>query len=745
MTPVLKRRLQRYSVATLIAVVPLAILCAYVANLLVPTEPLPRPVRYDAAALNIINTAVINEESTTVGIADSDMYNPNLTEAEVRARFDDMEALGVDTLRVLVPWGAIQRVPPGDPLEQFFPPDWERIDLILSLAEEKDMAVLGVLNATPYWGREDGAGCALCPPQPGAAPDPELFAAFAAEAADRFQDMYPGVVSAYEVWNEPNSFRSWSPVVDPVAYTEVLKAAYTAIKGVDPDATVVAGVLGAVVTVGGFTMDPVTFVEQMYANDAKGFFDAISYHPYNYDRTLAEQNPNFLSPLRALLEMRQVMLDNEDDALRIWATEYGLPTYLDEDQEAAYAEQERFIRDFLTTWANGLTDAQMAQLPDEFQELADSWEEWIGPAFIYSLRDRLGEEDTEQGSFGLFYFDEATGEWQMKPAAEFIKELLEDPETPGGGLGEALAASLQALFQSVANSLSSVLQLQVVPQITQSVQALGAQIGDALANALAAWVGSIRLPGATATAADVEAVDTMALAQTAVADTFEEAAREMPATEAAAEAATEAPALAAPAPVEETPAPVEEAPAPVEETPAPVEEAPEPVEETTEPEVTEPEVTEPEVTEPEVTEPEVTEPEVTEPEDTESEEPAPSDESPTETPGNQDESDDESSTDPDEQADQESDEDANDASGESPDGNAGNDDASDNDDTTGSAGSPGSPGAGGNGPGGNDGSSGSSGSDGSDGSGGGDSSGGGGGSDNVSVVIGNGVLLEWTA
>ena len=727
MTPALKRRLQRYSVATLIAVVPLAVLCAYVANLLVPTEPMPRPVRYDAAALNIVNTAVIKEESTTVGVADSDMYNPNLTEAEVRARFDDMEALGVDTLRVLVPWGAIQRVPPGDPLEQFFPPDWGRIDLILSLAQEKDMAVLGVLNATPYWGREDGQGCALCPPQPGAAPDPELFAAFAAEAVTRFNEQFAGVVSAYEVWNEPNSFRSWSPVVDPVAYTEVLKAAYTAIKGVDPDATVVAGVLGAVVTFGGFTMDPVTFVEQMYANDAKGFFDAISYHPYNYDRTLAEQNPNFLSPLRALLEMRQVMLDNEDDALRIWATEYGLPTYLDEDQEAAYAEQLRFVSDFLNTWANGLTEQQLAQLPSQFDEIAASWEEWIGPAYIYTLRDRLGQEGTEQGSFGLFYFDEVSGEWKMKPAGEFIKDLLEDPDTPGGGgLGEALAASLQALFQSVANSLSSALQLQVVPQVTQSVQALGAQIGNALANALAAWVGSIRLPGATATAADVESVDTMALAQTAVVDTFEEAARTVPATEAATEApapAEPAPVEEAPAPVEEAPAPVEEVPAPVEEAPAPVEEAPEPVEETTEPEVTEPEVTEPDVTDPEATDPEVTDPEV----------PAPSDES-----------DNESTTDPDEQADEESDEGADDARGESADADAGSD-ASDNEGATGSADSPGSAGADGNGPGGSDGSNGSGGNGGSDGAGGGDSAGGGGGSDNVSVVIGNGVLLDRTA
>src|SRR5690606_36910639 len=94
MRAVINRRLQRWAIASVIAAAPLAVLCAYVTNLLVPTEPLPKP-SYDAAALHIVPTATIKDDSTTIGIADSDMYDRNLPDEEIIKRFDDMQALGV--------------------------------------------------------------------------------------------------------------------------------------------------------------------------------------------------------------------------------------------------------------------------------------------------------------------------------------------------------------------------------------------------------------------------------------------------------------------------------------------------------------------------------------------------------------------------------------------------------------------------------------------------------------------------
>ena len=124
------------------------------------------------------------------------------------------------------------------------------------------------------------------------------------------------------------------------------------------------------------TMNPVTFVQQMYANGAKGYFDALSIHPYSYTDKFSAGGPD--SPLEQLIAIRQLMIEKGDTALKIWATEYGLPTF----GLNAFTEEEQadYIEDFLTTW----------------KALGD----YLGPAFIYTMRDRLtkpNETDPQSG------------------------------------------------------------------------------------------------------------------------------------------------------------------------------------------------------------------------------------------------------------------------------------------------------------------------------------------------------------
>ncbi|MFG1930362.1 hypothetical protein ACGFK1_06850 [Mycobacterium sp. NPDC048908] len=426
----------------MVAAIPLAAMCAAMTYLL---DPRPEPV-----ALDFTPVVSIDQSSTTVGIADSDLYGKS--NAEIIASLDDMQSLGVNTVRVLIPWGDIQKVPPGSPLEVLAPPDWSKMDFIVNQAVSRNMAVLGVLSATPYWGGQNGTGCVGCP---GVAPDPAKFAAFAGLAAGR----YAGKVSAYEVWNEPNYIKSWLPAPDPVAYTNVLKAVYTAIKGdpndpndgADPNALVVGGVLGSVAGFAGITYDTVDFVRKMYANGAKGYFDALSYHPYNFktkfsDGTYSWTKPwNKFSPLNQLLEIRQLMIANQDQALRIWASEFGLPT--GGPNAVSEATQAAFISDFLDKWSSM---------------------SFTGPAFIYTLRDRLGAELTEQGSLGVFKYAAALNDWVMKAAAEVIKDFIDahpadptDPTDPPGTTSppnpvQQLTQALAAFFHQVQATVGSV-------------------------------------------------------------------------------------------------------------------------------------------------------------------------------------------------------------------------------------------------------------------------------------------------
>ena len=158
---------------------------------------------------------------------------------------------------------------------------------------------------------------------------------------------FEGKIYAYEIWNEPNAEFFLDPV-DPAGYTAMLQAAYTAIKDVDDSILVIGGVLGSGLTLGSKTMNPVDFLEGMYVAGAHGSFDALSFHPYKYDMKFSEGGSQIESPLRQLEDMRDLMHLWGDGDLKVWASEYGLPTMLpvpDGEDELTPEHQAEFIRD----------------------------------------------------------------------------------------------------------------------------------------------------------------------------------------------------------------------------------------------------------------------------------------------------------------------------------------------------------------------------------------------------------------
>ncbi|MCV6978957.1 cellulase family glycosylhydrolase [Mycolicibacterium pulveris] len=435
-------------------------------SIMLTAAPSQHQPRIDRVALDYVLTAGIVESGTTVGIADSDLWglatpDGKLDTAAVNRHLDEMQALGVNTVRVVLPWRGNEPFRPGT-----FPPGveeaaWARSDFIINAAAERDMAVLAVLAHGPDWaGVDPNIDWSLIgfeePPQP------ELFGEYAGRVAARYGEK----IAAYEIWNEPNYARAWAPTIDPAAYTAILQAGYDAIKnanGDDPnDPLVVAGVLGAVIS-SPITLDPATFVEGMYASGAQGYFDALSFHPYHYTLKFSQgvRNDFWRAPLEQLIEIRQLMIDNGDKALKIWATEYGLPTF--GDNAVTEEHQAEFIEDFLNAWKN-LKDADGTS--------------YAGPSFIYTLRDRLVNGVlTPNTSFGIFNVD-----WTAKLAAQVIKDFIEEnqvpppdePDVPGvPNLGEQIAQALQAFFQQIAASVQG---------LVNSVSAFVNSVAQAIAN-----------------------------------------------------------------------------------------------------------------------------------------------------------------------------------------------------------------------------------------------------------------------
>ena len=98
--------------------------------------------------------------------------------------------------------------------------------------------------------------------------------------------------------------------------------------------------------------------------------------------------------------MRAVMDLNGDEELKVWISEYGLPTATVGGTTVDEAYQARFIEDLLSFWptVNG------AERPE-------------GPVYIYTTRDFASGDPNLQYNFGVFYTD-----WTPKQAAYIIAQ-----------------------------------------------------------------------------------------------------------------------------------------------------------------------------------------------------------------------------------------------------------------------------------------------------------------------------------
>lgn len=354
---------------------------------------------------NVMQVAQIDEAPSTIGIADSELYL-TASLSEINARLDLMQSLGVTNVRIAVPWAGIQPLHPDTPFG-FGAPQWKQLDMVVNAAAARGMGILGVLNSTPAWATSSS-------PINGQPIDVGRFAAFAKSVALR----YGPKISAYEVWNEPNSVQFWNPL-DPAVYTEMLKKTYTALKEaqaqIGAPITVIGGVVGSVISFGNLTMNPVDFIRKMYEAGANGYFDALSFHPYNFDwkfsvgETLPWKQGMPLFQLNKIREIMDSFLTEGQEQVKIWLTEYGVPT-----NKVSEATQAAFVRDLIEFW----------------QTVSGA-----GPVFLYTIKDWLNAPaNNDEANLGIFRPDGT-----MKPVGQVIKELIafltKPPTNPGPGTG----------------------------------------------------------------------------------------------------------------------------------------------------------------------------------------------------------------------------------------------------------------------------------------------------------------------
>ena len=251
-------------------------------------------------------------------------------------------------------------------------------DRAISVSRAAGQKVLMLVSQAPTWA--SGSSNKQSPPQ-----NPADYADFVKFLAAR----WAGKVEAWEVWNEPNIDRFWPTGPNAAKYTELLKAAYPAIKSADANAKVVFA---------GPSTNDYHFIEDAYAAGAKGYFDVMSTHPYSCNSPESSYQTNGRISQFSYLgyrEIRKSMLARGDDK-PIWFTEFGWST---------------------TTQQCGVSEATQADYLTKAFKLA-AQDPYVQVAFWYNFRNNywMHDADDVESRYGLLRSD-----FSHKPSYDAFK------------------------------------------------------------------------------------------------------------------------------------------------------------------------------------------------------------------------------------------------------------------------------------------------------------------------------------
>ena len=303
-----------------------------------------------------------------IGVSVPDLLTePAATQA---AWLANLKSIGIDSVRIGADWEWISYAGPGSY-------DWSQLDQEVDSVRAAGMSIDMVITGTASWAAVSGeSGTDVAQPA-----DPAQFGQFAAAVAQRYG---PQGVQDYEIWNEPNSTAFFLPAPDPAVYVQMLQASYTDIKAVDPSAFVITGGLAPESTDSQGDINEVTFLQDMYADGAAGYFDALGDHPYSYPALPdTDESWSGWSQMDATSpSLESVMAANGDANKEIWITEVGAPTGGPDSVGTAGQAQE------LT---QAIDDAKASK--------------WIGALYIYTYEDSGGDPSTDEDWFGLLNAD----------------------------------------------------------------------------------------------------------------------------------------------------------------------------------------------------------------------------------------------------------------------------------------------------------------------------------------------------
>ncbi len=265
--------------------------------------------------------------------------------------------------------------------------DWSRTDRIVEQVQKAGLKLIVRVSEDP-----DRAFWAGKPPA-----NAGNFADFLAAVASR----YAGRIQAYQIWNEPNLAREWGGNrPDPAGYARMLKGAYSAIKGIDPNAIVVTAGMAPTGTDNEIAMPDIKFYDQMYqamGGVSAGYFDMLGVHAAGYaappevspDETAgnkAKYGGERFFAFRHVEDVRALMVRYGDGGKRVVILEFGWTT--DNRPDSPY---------YWHGAGAGIDEALKGQyMVRAYKYAAQNWRPWIALMSVIYMPDVNWTKDTEQ-------------------------------------------------------------------------------------------------------------------------------------------------------------------------------------------------------------------------------------------------------------------------------------------------------------------------------------------------------------
>jgi hypothetical protein len=289
-----------------------------------------------------------------------------------------MKDAGLQWARVTVPWRSIEPSCKG-----CF--EYDALDAMVAAARDAGIKIMARVDHQPDWSRPDKV-------ENGPPADYYDFADFVSVIARRYRPGSPkGSIAAIQIWNEPNLNREWGGAAinrrQAVEYMSLLRQSYGLIKEASPQTVVVSAGLSPTGTNDGTAQPDDVYLTWLYENGLKEYSDVVGLHGNSFGlspETAVNSDPSRPHAsfyFRRVEQLRQIMVDNGDEAKQVWLLEFGYTTDKVNPEYAWHAVSE---------------DQQADYMVRAFKYAKDNWAPWIGVMFAWTIADPNWTQDREQ-------------------------------------------------------------------------------------------------------------------------------------------------------------------------------------------------------------------------------------------------------------------------------------------------------------------------------------------------------------